>query len=135
VSHSLAVQFLNVLNGWHIRVSIFNMHDWIFTSKGPVFFPGKQRTHIFSPETPQRIQISRMWCEEIIMGTYNIIYLEKHILARILLHLKLNVSNPKKGHTSCHRIGHAHLLTSGDVFEFSRTDMGKPPKIPLQFSV
>jgi hypothetical protein len=26
-------------------------------------------------------------------------------------------------------------LTPGDVFEFSKTDIGKPPKIPLQFAV
>jgi hypothetical protein len=94
------------------------------------FFPGKERTHKFSLETPQRHktlevqrQISRTWYEEILLVLeYSIKYLRKHKLTRILQHCI--ILTPWK------RRIRLHPVTS---FNFSKRTMGShqppPPSI------
>jgi hypothetical protein len=135
VSHSLVVQFLNVLNGWYIGVSICITG---FLLNGCGVFPPGNREHIYFPrKLRNEAKFRACGAKKLLLAlVYNIIYLEQHKLIRILLHYiifnSVETSLIQKRATSPDR---ACLPTSGDIFEFSKTDMGKPPKIPLQFSV
>jgi hypothetical protein len=125
----------NVLNGWYKCVSIC-MTAFLLNGRG-VFFPGN-REHIYFPRKLRNEAKFRACGAKKLLSAleYNIIYLEKHKLTRILLHCiifnSVETSLIQKRGTPPDR---ACPLMSGDVFEFSKTDMGKPPKTPLQFSV
>jgi hypothetical protein len=135
VSYSLVVQFLNVLNRWHIGVSI-SMTAFLLNGRG-VFFPGSREHTYFHRKLRNEAKFRACGTKKLLSAlVYNIVYLEKHKLTRILRHSiifnSLKTSPIQKRATSPDR---ACPLTSDDIFEFSKTDIGKSPKIPLQFSV
>jgi hypothetical protein len=106
--------------------------------KGRRFFsPGKRQHKYFPRKLRNEAKFCACGAKKLLWAlVYNIIYLEKHKLTRILLHCiifnSVEMSLIKKRATSPDRVC---PITSGDVFEFSKTDMGKPPNPSLQFSV